>query len=763
MAAHRKPRNALWRRSSVRFVALLTAGLATFGTVAGIALAYWTATGSGTASATTGTLNPPTSVTGDQTPGTGSVHVSWVAPTTGTTPAGYYVTRKDASNNVVAACGTSAGATTSSTSCTDTSVPLGSYTYTAVAVYHSWTATSSPSSTVAVVQAAQTITFTSTAPTTAVVNGPTYTVTATGGGSGNPVTFTSATSGVCTVLGSTVSFQHAGTCTVNANQAGSTYYAPANTVQQSFTVGKAAQTVSFTSTAPTNATVGGPTYTVTATGGASGNPVVISIDAASAGACSLAGSTVSFQHAGTCVVDANQAGNSDYLPANQVQQSIAVGKGSQAINFTTTAPTGAQVGGSYTPGATSTSGLAVAISLDATSTGCTLSSGTVNFTGAGTCVIDANQPGNTDYLAAAQVQQSFVISKQNQSITFTSTAPSAAKNGGATYTAAATVTSGLTVTFGTSTPSICTSSGTNGATISFVAAGSCTVTADQAGNGTYNAAPQATQTFTVAKGDQTVSFSTTAPSGATVGGPTYTPAATASSNLAVAITLDASSSGCTISNGVVSFTAVGTCKIDANQGGDANWNAATPQAQQSITIAKGSQTIGFTSTAPSSATVGGATYTASAAATSGLTVTFSSATSGVCTSGGTNGAVFTFVTAGTCTVNANQAGSANYNAAPQVQQSFTVAAVTITTLSPTTLPHNGATTTVTVNGTGFQSGLAVTLSDTNFVVQSITFVSSTQIKVDIKNNYANNGSHASSLTVTNPDGTTATKASAITN
>jgi hypothetical protein len=82
----------------------------------------------------------------------------------------------------------------------------------------------------------QAIAFTSRAPTTAVVGGPSYAVAATGGASGNPVTFSSATSGVCTVSGSTVSFVGAGMCTLDANQAGNSDYAPAPTATQSFAV-----------------------------------------------------------------------------------------------------------------------------------------------------------------------------------------------------------------------------------------------------------------------------------------------------------------------------------------------------------------------------------------------------------------------------------------------------------------------------------------------------------------------------------------------
>ena len=63
------------------------------------------------------------------------------------------------------------------------------------------------------------------------------------------------------------------------------------------------------------------------------------IDATATSVCSISGSTVSFLSVGTCVIDANQAGNASYNAASQVQQSFAVGKGSQTVSFTSTAPT----------------------------------------------------------------------------------------------------------------------------------------------------------------------------------------------------------------------------------------------------------------------------------------------------------------------------------------------------------------------------------------------------------------------------------------
>ena len=81
---------------------------------------------------------------------------------------------------------------------------------------------------------------------------------------------------------STVSFVGAGVCEINANQPGNGNYNAAPQVQQRFTVGKAAQTISVTSAAPTTATVGGATYAVTATA-SSGLAVTVAIDATAAG------------------------------------------------------------------------------------------------------------------------------------------------------------------------------------------------------------------------------------------------------------------------------------------------------------------------------------------------------------------------------------------------------------------------------------------------------------------------------------------------
>ncbi len=174
---------------------------------------------------------------------------------------------------------------------------------------------------------------------------------------------------------------------------------------------------------------------------------------------------------------------------------------------------------------------------------------------------------------------------------------------------------------------------------------------------------------------QTIAFLSTAPLDATVAGATYHAVATASSGLPVVLAIDATSATvCTINNGIVAFIGAGTCTIDANQGGDATY-AAAPQAQQSFAVASAggvsSQTITFTSTAPLDAIVGGRTYLATAIASSDLPVvlTIDGTSAAVCM---INDGTVSFISAGMCTIDANQGGDATFAPAPEQQQAFAV-------------------------------------------------------------------------------------------
>ena len=284
--------------------------------------------------------------------------------------------------------------------------------------------------------------------------GATYVVAATGGGSGNPVTFTidAQSASTCSAAGTTVTFSRPGDCVIDANQAGNDQYSPAPQAQQKIAVTgsgtKMTQSIVFTS--KPSSTVVGATYVVTAKGGGSGNPVTMAIDGQSASVCSVSGATVTFSQPGDCVIDANQAGNDRYLSAPQAQQIIAVTgssiKTTQSIVFTSK-PSSPVVGATYVVTARGGgSGNPVTFTIDAQSASvCSVSGATVTFNQAGDCVIDANEAGNDRYLSAPQAQQVIAV-KQSQTISFTST-PRGAIFEGDIYDVAATATSGNPVTF----------------------------------------------------------------------------------------------------------------------------------------------------------------------------------------------------------------------------------------------------------------------------------------------------------------------------
>ncbi len=91
-------------------------------------------------------------------------------------------------------------------------------------------------------------------------------------------------------------------------------------------------TLSWTSSVPVGAVVGG-SYTAIATSTNGAVPVLYSIDS---GPCSVNSGTglVSFTGVGTCVVDANQAGDATHSAAAQIQQSFAIGLATATCTIT---------------------------------------------------------------------------------------------------------------------------------------------------------------------------------------------------------------------------------------------------------------------------------------------------------------------------------------------------------------------------------------------------------------------------------------------
>ena len=316
----------------------------------------------------------------------------------------------------------------------------------------------------------------------------------------------------------------------------------------------------------------------------------------------------------------------------------------------------------------------------------------------GVCVRATDSVGNTSSGTACATLD--VVTKVNQTITFAN--PGAQTMAQPTLTVSATASSGLDVTFTTSTPSVCTAGGLNGATITLVGPGTCTVRADQPGTAVYNPAPTVSRSFTVKKVNQTITFAN--PGAQTMAQPTLTVSATASSGLDVTFTTS-TPSVCTaggLNGATITLVGPGTCTVRADQPGTAVYNPA-PTVSRNFTVKKVNQTITFAN--PGAQTMAQPTLTVSATASSGLDVTFTTSTPSVCTAGGLHGATITLVGPGTCTVSADQPGTAVYNPAPTVSRNFTVKKVnqTITFANPGA--QTMAQPTLTVSATA-SSGLA---------------------------------------------------------
>lgn len=133
----------------------------------------------------------------------------------------------------------------------------------------------------------------------------------------------------------------------------------------------------------------------------------------------------------------------------------------------------------------------------------------------------------------------------------------------------ATASSGLAVTFTSNTPSNCTVS--DGKLVP-VAAGECSVTASQAGDGTY-APASSQQLFKVLKQAQTIAFDT--PGSQALGQQTDPLSAESDAGLATTFS-SGTPTVCAVSGTALTLLAKGVCAITASQAGDANHDAAIP-------------------------------------------------------------------------------------------------------------------------------------------------------------------------------------------
>ena len=133
----------------------------------------------------------------------------------------------------------------------------------------------------------------------------------------------------------------------------------------------------------------------------------------------------------------------------------------------------------------------------------TVAGNTVTIVGVGTTTITASQAGDANYNAAANVGQALTVNKTNQTITFAALADKTF--GDAAFAISATATSGLAVSFNSTSDKITIAAGQ----VTLVKAGRTTITASQTGNTNYNAATSVDRSFCIKPAKPTITLSNT--------------------------------------------------------------------------------------------------------------------------------------------------------------------------------------------------------------------------------------------------------------
>ncbi|WP_193323842.1 endonuclease, partial [Marinifilum sp. N1E240] len=279
----------------------------------------------------------------------------------------------------------------------------------------------------------------------------------------------------------------------------------------------------------------------------------------------------------------------------------------------------------------------------------------LTITGAGTVVVKATQVGNDDFEVAEPVNQSFIVDKANQTLTFTEIADKLF--GDEAFKLVASATSELEVGFSVmSGPAII-----SGDELTITGVGYVTLEAFQSGNDNYTAAESKYRNFEVSKASQVITFEEIADK--IYGVAPFKLVASSSSELEVSFNLI--SGPATVSGDELTITGVGNVTVEAEQLGNYNYVAAETKSR-TFKISKAAQVITFDAIADKA--YGEAPFTLVASSTSNLAVDFN-VISGPAE---ITGDELTITGVGSVTVVASQTGDENYNEADPASRTFTV-------------------------------------------------------------------------------------------
>ena len=476
--------------------------------------------------------------------------------------------------------------------------------------------------------------------------GLTYTLPATTD-KGLTITYQSMNTSVATVSGNVLTIKAPGTAIIAASQVGNADYLEATQVSRTLTVNKRSQVITFDELP--EKTYEDLPFTLPQK---TDEGLTIAYTSTNTAVASISGNTVTILKPGTTDIIASQAGDATHYPAAEVSQTLVVKKAAQELTF------GALSSKTYGDAPfelnqVSNKNLTITYTSSDVSIA-SIAGNVVTINHPGTVTITASQPGNAYYLAATSVSQSLTIHKANQSINLP--ALESRPYGSADFELPATTDKGEAIVYASSNLAVAT---VNGNVVHITGAGTTEISASQAGNDYYNAAPTVSQTLTVTKAYQTITFPELQE--CVFGQAPITINATVNSD--VEIEYESSNySVAQINGNQLTIVGAGQCYITASAAGNKNYYTATP-VERTLIVAKAPQVITF---APleNEYTYGDVPIALVATSTTG-NVTFTSSNPAKLMIVGTNAIING---AGTFTITASLDENANYLAASTSQE-----------------------------------------------------------------------------------------------
>ena len=268
----------------------------------------------------------------------------------------------------------------------------------------------------------------------------------------------------------------------------------------------------------------------------------------------------------------------------------------------------------------------------------------------------------------------------------------------------------------TSTPLVCSVDPGDQLTVTYVGAGTCTLTPHTAAGIDYLAADGTAQSFSVAQATPAPPTISNLPGGVTFGDSGFTASVTTASDGLPFVT-SSTPLVCSVDPGdrlTVTYVGVGTCTLNAHTPATPNYLASDGE-DQSFSVAQATPNTPVINDTPVGATFGGSGFTATLTTNSDGTPSVTSSTPLVCTVDQVDQLTVTYTGAGTCTLTAHTAATSRHMAADGTPQSFNVAQATPTAPTISDLP-SGATfggSFVAVVGTNGDGNTLVSSTDTS--------------------------------------------------